>query len=87
MHTDCIEQEPDHGLAVGQDLQTSVPDIYAAGDCCTMRPEEQAPQWFQMRLWTQARLMGMHAAHCMAGMVDSLGCGFNFQLVSWARAQ
>jgi hypothetical protein len=38
-----------------RELRTSVPGIWAAGDCCTVRPEAQAPLWFQMRLWTQAR--------------------------------
>ena len=33
-----------------------------------------------MRLWTQARVMGTYAAHCMAGKADELASGFNFEL-------
>ena len=36
-----------------RELRTSVPGVWAAGDCCTVRAEAQEPQWFQMRLWTQ----------------------------------
>lgn len=36
-----------------RDMQTSVEDIWAAGDVCTVRPSETQPHWFQMRLWTQ----------------------------------
>jgi len=42
-------------LLARRQLRASVPGIWAAGDCCTVRPEAQAPLWFQMRLWTQAR--------------------------------
>jgi hypothetical protein len=44
-------------------METSVKDVYAAGDCCCYRPatnsieenEEETPSqhWFQMKLWTQ----------------------------------
>ena len=34
-------------------MQTSVADVWAAGDVCAMRTDEQEPFWFQMRLWTQ----------------------------------
>ena len=43
----------DGGVAVDASMQSSVPGIYAAGDCCCVRPEAYGPQWFQMRLWTQ----------------------------------
>jgi hypothetical protein len=49
-----------------------------------MAAEQQARHWFQMRLWTQARIMGMYAAHCMAGKCEELGMDFNFELVSAA---
>ncbi|KAI8475905.1 MAG: hypothetical protein J3K34DRAFT_390491 [Monoraphidium minutum] len=80
----CLERAPDGGLLVGADLRTSDPHIWAAGDCCTLRPEAQAPHFFQMRLWTQARLMGMWAAHCMAGRGDDSGLGFAFELFTHA---
>ena len=40
-------------LMACRNLQTSVADVWAAGDICAVRPEEQEPCWFQMRLWTQ----------------------------------
>ena len=36
--------------------------------------------WFQMRLWTQARSMGIYAAQCMCGLQDSHGGDFFFEL-------
>jgi hypothetical protein len=33
-------------------LPTGSPDVYAAGDCCSLTwPDSDV--WFQMRLWTQ----------------------------------
>ena len=41
-------------------------DIFACGDCCQPDwPQDHSDLWFQMRLWTQARQMGMYAARCM----------------------
>jgi hypothetical protein len=61
---------------------TASPDIYAAGDVCTVE-WVSSPFWFQMRLWSQARTMAMYAAHCMAGLVDDeLGEPFAFELFS-----
>jgi hypothetical protein len=34
-----------------------------------------------MRLWTQARLMGTHAAACMAGADETEVFNFSFELV------
>ncbi|XP_049287087.1 pyridine nucleotide-disulfide oxidoreductase domain-containing protein 1 [Anopheles funestus] len=56
---------PDGGLFVNWSMETSVNDIYAAGDVC-YAGWELAPHWFQMRLWTQARQMGAMAARSMA---------------------
>ncbi|KAK9817209.1 hypothetical protein WJX72_011100 [[Myrmecia] bisecta] len=80
-----VERDPkDGGLLVNRYMQTSVPDVYAGGDACTLRPEDIAPHWFQMRLWTQARVMGTYAAHCMTGTAESLASGFNFELFTHA---
>ncbi|KAF2348005.1 FAD/NAD(P)-binding domain [Trinorchestia longiramus] len=60
---------PDGGVCVEEDMQTTVPDVYAAGDVCT--PSWQwATHWHQMRLWTQARQMGSYAAKCMWSSVS-----------------
>ncbi|XP_078365862.1 pyridine nucleotide-disulfide oxidoreductase domain-containing protein 1-like isoform X2 [Oculina patagonica] len=54
----------DGGLSVNSNMQTNIEDVYAAGDVCTAC-WEPAPYWFQMRLWSQARQMGVFAAKCM----------------------
>lgn len=56
----------DQFINVDEFMRTSLTDIYAAGDICntTWTP---AKQWFQMKLWTQARQMGSYAAKCMSG--------------------
>ncbi|XP_075754130.1 pyridine nucleotide-disulfide oxidoreductase domain-containing protein 1 isoform X2 [Pelodiscus sinensis] len=71
----------DGGLKVDKHMQSSVANIYAAGDICTAS-WEPSPVWQQMRLWTQARQMGWYAAKCM--IADSLGesidMDFSFEL-------
>ncbi|CAM9199193.1 unnamed protein product, partial [Hapterophycus canaliculatus] len=52
-------------------------NIFAAGDCCSM---EDTDHWFQVRLWRQARAMGLYAAKCMTDSVDELGAGGDFDL-------
>ncbi|XP_018905141.2 pyridine nucleotide-disulfide oxidoreductase domain-containing protein 1 isoform X1 [Bemisia tabaci] len=54
----------DLGISVNWLMETNVEDIYASGDVCGAS-WELADHWFQMRLWTQARQMGMYAAKCM----------------------
>ena len=56
---------PDGGLNVDWQMETSIKDIFAAGDVCHAG-WEHAKHWFQMRLWTQARQMGSMAARSMA---------------------
>lgn len=71
----------DGGLVVDGNMCTSAPDVYAAGDACTATYlETSSPHWFQMRLWTQARVMGMYAAHCMLGVAHEHASSFNFEL-------
>ncbi|XP_035698510.1 pyridine nucleotide-disulfide oxidoreductase domain-containing protein 1-like isoform X1 [Branchiostoma floridae] len=72
---------PDGGLRVDDHMHTSVPDVYAAGDVCTAS-WEPAPQWFQMRLWSQARQMGSYAAKCMVADRDGeeIDLDFCFEL-------
>jgi len=54
----------DGGVCVSNEMLTSEPDIYAAGDMCHAA-WEHSPNWIQMRLWSQARQMGLYAAKCM----------------------
>jgi hypothetical protein len=53
------------GILVDKHMHTSHPDIYAAGDCVTCNWSNQSSHWFQMRLWSQARLMGLQVARSM----------------------
>ncbi|XP_072941787.1 pyridine nucleotide-disulfide oxidoreductase domain-containing protein 1 [Epargyreus clarus] len=66
------DEEPkkasDGGLAVNEFQETSIKDVYAAGDVATAA-WEHAPQWFQLRLWTQARHMAAMAAKAMYGKI------------------
>ena len=61
-------------------MQSSCPNIYAAGDACTVAWAHETPHWFQMRLWTQAEVMGTYAAQCICGVAESLGLDFTFEL-------
>ncbi len=76
-----VQRGDDGGVLVDKYMQSNVPGVFAAGDCVTVAFDEQCPHWFQMRLWGQARTMGLYAAHCMAGRANHLMCGFNFELV------
>lgn len=55
-----IAREEDGSILVDESLRTSVQGVYAAGDCAC---RADAKHWFQMRLWNQARNMGIAAAH------------------------
>jgi thioredoxin reductase len=77
-------QRKDGALAVNELMETSVKDVYAAGDCCSYQSAHRyhtneinsiadetsnnimaGKHWFQMRLWTQARSMGLYAAQVL----------------------
>lgn len=55
----------DGGIRVNEFMESSIGQIYAAGDCCTAG-WKWSKWWFQMRLWTQARQMGLMAGKSMA---------------------
>mmetsp|Transcript_27266 Transcript_27266/g.48195 ORF Transcript_27266/g.48195 Transcript_27266/m.48195 type:complete len:157 (-) Transcript_27266:66-536(-) len=59
-------------------METNVKDVFAAGDVCSCSFSDVSPTWIQMRLWSQARLMGTYAARAMSGHADELG--FNFEI-------
>lgn len=79
----------DGGLVVDREMRTSVANLYAAGDCCSIAWSESA-EWFQMRLWSQAKMEGAYAAHCIASDLTAgrLGAdrhlGFNFDIFAHA---
>ena len=53
-------------------METNIKGIYAAGDVCHAN-WKSSNHWLQMRLWTQARQMGMFAAQCMYTSLQSHG--------------
>lgn len=74
----------DGGLNVDEQMHTSVPDVFAAGDVCTVAWEPRA-LWHQMRLWTQARQMGYYAAKCIAAEVSGESIELDFCFESFAH--
>lgn len=46
-------------------METSVKDVFAAGDVCHPEWQDECELWLHMRLWTQARQMALYAAHCI----------------------
>lgn len=72
---------PDGGIFVNDMMETSIPNIYAAGDVC-FAGWELASHWFQMRLWTQARQMGAMAGKSMAAKYrgEQIYADFCFEL-------
>ena len=71
----------DGGLIVDEQMKTSIENVYAAGDVCTVS-WKCSPHWFQMRLWDQALQMGDYAARSMwASFNDqSIQLDFCFEL-------
>lgn len=74
-----ILRASDGGIQVSKDMKTSYPHIYAAGDACTVIDDPES-LWFQMRLWSQARSMGLRAAHCMLNVHDQMASDLPFDL-------
>lgn len=80
-----ITKGDDGGIVVNKDMRTNVSNIFAAGDACTANFDSSfAPHWFQMRLWTQARTMGVWAAHSMLGIGDQTGIDVGFEVFTHA---
>jgi hypothetical protein len=77
---------PDGGLLVNPRMQTTGSSaVFAAGDAATVAwPRARAlagggaggpPLWFQMRLWSQARVSGAYAARNMASAAEDVEAG------------
>ncbi|KAI6646534.1 Pyridine nucleotide-disulfide oxidoreductase domain-containing protein 1-like isoform X2 [Oopsacas minuta] len=63
----------DGGIIIDEEMRTSLPNVYAAGDACTVNWTGSAIEdnfWFQMRLWTQALQMGNYAGKCIASHLN-----------------
>lgn len=61
---------PDGGLTINELMQTSIADVYAAGDV-VHAGWQLSSHWFQMRLWTQARQMGAMAGKSMSAAFNN----------------
>eukprot|EP01133_Synstelium_polycarpum_P014581 gene14581-17241_t len=79
------------GYIVDKTMSTSIKDIYAAGDTCSIQWPDQSDHWFQMKLWSQARTMGRYAAQCIAkhstddpASIDEVASFFDFELFAHA---
>lgn len=83
LHGNNFALADDGGLRVDDQMMTSEPDVYAAGDVCTACWEHSL-LWQQMRLWTQARQMGWYAGRCIAAHVlsEPIELDFCFELFS-----
>ena len=70
---ETVARGPCGGIAVNKFMQSSCSrSLFAAGDAASLQ-WPPSPLWFQMRTWSQARLQGLYAAWCMAGVVgDSI---------------
>ena len=65
--SECRIDEQSGGVVVDTNMRVvGLNDVYAAGDVCSACQWPPSEHWFQMRLWTQARQMGMFAARCMS---------------------
>mmetsp|Transcript_7925 Transcript_7925/g.20306 ORF Transcript_7925/g.20306 Transcript_7925/m.20306 type:complete len:487 (-) Transcript_7925:79-1539(-) len=75
-----FEKASDGGLIVDATMRTNVPDVYAAGDVCTIREGDMGPHFFQLRLWAQARMTAHLAAHCMTDSPEASYLTLGFDL-------
>lgn len=60
-----------NGYSVDWKLETSINNIFAAGDCCTAN-WDISEHWLQMKLWTQAHQMGKYAAKSMYSLNNNI---------------
>uniref|UniRef100_A0A183SYM0 Pyridine nucleotide-disulfide oxidoreductase domain-containing protein 1 n=1 Tax=Schistocephalus solidus TaxID=70667 RepID=A0A183SYM0_SCHSO len=79
-----IDRAHGGGIIVDEFMQSSIPEVYAVGDCA-YAGWKPSPHWFQMRLWSQARQMAFQAAKSMffhSQQVADVPQDFSFELFS-----
>lgn len=64
-----LQVSHENEIKVDEFMRTNIENVYAAGDICCAS-WEHAENWFQMKLWTQARQMGCCAAKCMSAALN-----------------
>lgn len=62
----------DNGIAVDTHLQTSDPDIYAAGDCCSFPIGHYSNRRIRLESWRSAQEHGLLAAANMMGAAEAV---------------
>ena len=68
-HVDFLKKSPleiNRGILVNDFLETSIPDVYAAGDCAELRRPKSGRRPVEA-VWYAARMMGETAAYNMCG--------------------
>lgn len=71
----ALELTSDGYIVVDQHFCTNIPGIYSIGDCCDYHASVQfgIGHFFQMRLWTQARIMSIYCAQHLCGLSEDFG--------------
>jgi 3-phenylpropionate/trans-cinnamate dioxygenase ferredoxin reductase component len=69
--------EIENGVRVNEQLQTSDPNIFAAGDCCSFPHSLYDGKRIRLEAWRNAQDQGMHAA------LNMLGAAENYAAVPW----
>nr|CAD2124084.1 unnamed protein product [Meloidogyne enterolobii] len=79
---DCPELElaEDNGILIDEHMKTNIPNVFAAGDVCTPKWTEERSHWKHIRLWTQARQMGIYCARAI--LIDNLLPDIAFDIFS-----
>ncbi|WP_244506538.1 NAD(P)/FAD-dependent oxidoreductase [Pararhizobium polonicum] len=62
----------DNGIAVDIHLQTSYPDVYAAGDCCSFPSDHYGGRRIRLESWRSAQEQALLAAANMMGAKEAL---------------
>ena len=62
----------DNGIAVNEHLQTSVPDIFAAGDCCSFPLAHYDGRRLRLEAWRNAQDQGVLAAANLVGAGEAM---------------
>ena len=79
---DPAEVTVNKGIVVDHDMQTSVPGIYAAGDCCDAF-ETQSRTVKNLALWLNSMQQGRVAGNCMTGGDARFGANVSLSLAHY----
>lgn len=80
---------PEGGVLIDSQMRSiNIPWLFAAGDCCTCHqwPPTETENWIQMRLWTQARLMGTYAANVMISLFHQKETLLDYNFMNFAHS-